>query len=1015
MGKNKYNQRRKAKNREVREKEAEQSTQPESAKPFNKLSLLIILLVVTAVLAIYWNWPVSNETLVNRAIEDFQAQRYELVTQSVETLLAREEPVSVQILFHAAESSLKMQDGAKAVYFLEQVDDQQEVQSVLARRFAFDILYDMGFGSKCETQLRRALAIAPEETSLNSRMARLLNTLGRRYEADTHLMLLLRENQISWEEIALLANRYHAYEIGDAIKVFQTSDPDDPSAYLTEAKLNVEERQPAKALELLDKIIAAQPANNEARIWQGRALVSLRDNKGFAEWYKELPESAKDHPDYWVTLSLWANDQDQFKPAIRCAWEALKTDPENIVANYTIATILKSGQIDERNETQSLVGQFEQRRLSFYDFQHALDEVKTGINQSNNIKNPAPDYGELKEELIAIAEQLETFGRLPESLGWYRKIAALTENAKQDVQDEIVRLEKLVTKDTPRYLADHIPANKIDFADLPLPQITAESSGETELDASIVSLVDEAKKAGIDFQYYNGSKGEVDCLYLYQVMGGGVGIVDFNLDDLPDIYVVQGCEWPIDENQTRFLDQLYQNLGDGTFREVTGDARIRQNGFGQGVGVGDFNSDGFPDLYVANINGNRLLVNNGDGTYSDITSDSGLKTSGWTASCAVADLNGDQLPDLYDVNYLSGSDVFTKTCGEKEKPFSCPPRDFKPTPDQLWLNLGDGTFREVSKEINLPARRGLGIVVGDMDNNRQLDIFVGNDTDPNLLLLNESEPGKFRLRDVAAEYGVDLADTGEPQACMGIGVFDFNGDAILDLFITNYFKESNTLYVSSGFGYAAGSRKAKLSEPGFLDVGFGTEFIDFELDGDPDLFVANGHVQNYRAADKPFKQSSMLLLNDGKNRFTKVDAGELTSSRNLGRGLAKLDWNRDGLEDFVLTFLDRPLKLITNRSQRQGRSLTLKLIGTDSDRDAIGTRVTITDHGHKKHYQLIAGDGYSVSNQRELVITCSEQKVDSIEVKWTSGVTQVFEDVPSDQRYKIIENNELFTRKTEVR
>ncbi|HND51483.1 MAG TPA: VCBS repeat-containing protein, partial [Pirellulaceae bacterium] len=465
-----------------------------------------------------------------------------------------------------------------------------------------------------------------------------------------------------------------------------------------------------------------------------------------------------------------------------------------------------------------------------------------------------------------------------------------------------------------------------------------------------------ARDVGVDFVFRNGGRSETAGEFMYEFSGGAAAVLDFDRDGWPDLYLSQGADWPPSADQKRFLDQLYRNQGDGRFVEVAGTAGIFENGFSQGVAVGDFDNDGFPDLYVGNIGPNRLFRNNGDGTFDDVTVESGTAGDSWTTSCAMADLNGDGMPDLYVTNYLADDRLFDKPCLMPDgSPRLCTPHEFPAAQDRLYLNLGDGRFVDVTEKVGIkvPDGKGLGVVVGDFDGSGRLGVFVANDAVPNFLFMSDVayKPGEstpFALSEQAFVAGVAVDGEGRAQACMGVALGDADGDGRLDIFVTNFRNESNTLYVSktppdaTSILFVDDTRRAGLRAPSFEMLGFGTQFLDADLDGREDLVVTNGHVGDLRHHGVEYMMRPQFFRNIGQGRYAELrgdEIGPFFDEKHLGRGLAKWDWNRDGRPDFVVNQLQEPAAILTNETSRPGHFLDVRLSGTRSSRDAIGTRV----------------------------------------------------------------------------
>ncbi len=615
------------------------------------------------------------------------------------------------------------------------------------------------------------------------------------------------------------------------------------------------------------------------------------------------------------------------------------------------------------------------------------------------------------------AEITESLGRLWEAWGWYRVALSVSADLPW-ARDAGSRLQLLLNDRVGQTLESADPARQIDLSSYPLPvwggKTLAANADEGASSRARPKFKDLARAAGIDFVYFSGSNPKTVGRRIHQIMGGGAAVLDFDGDGWPDIFLTQGCPWPPVSGQTERLDRLYRNLGDGRFEDATDGSRIIDGNFGQGAAVGDFNSDGFPDLYIANIGGNRLFANQGDGTFNEATTEAGIQGDAWTTSVLLADLNGDGHPDIYDVNYVQGPGVYERLCNDEHgKPRTCNPADFYSQPDRFYLSLGDGRFHEATESAGLAASggNGLGIVAADFHGSGRPSLFISNDQDANFYFVNTGQRGEapsFAERGVISGLAYD--GEGRAQACMGIAAGDANNDGKLDLFVTNFYKESNTLYLQdSSELFVDATVPAGLRAPSYYLLGFGTQFIDGELDGWRDLVIANGHIDDLRHEQTPCEMPPQYFRNLGDARFAELsasDLGEFFEGKYFGRSMARLDWNRDGLEDLMIMHLASPSALLTNQTTGAGHYFALQLRGVQSSRDAIGAIATVAAGDRTYRQWLIAGDGYQASNQRQLIFGLGGQtRVDKLTIHWPSGLEQEFRDLAADQELIVVEGS----------
>ena len=565
----------------------------------------------------------------------------------------------------------------------------------------------------------------------------------------------------------------------------------------------------------------------------------------------------------------------------------------------------------------------------------------------------------------------------------------------------------------------------LELDDFPRPQLETlatltheeQSASAGQMKFEGISTRNVSAELGLDFRY--ASRAPPAGMLIYQSFGGGVACLDFDQDGWCDFYFAQADGTP-EERTEKSGNVLMKSLRGANFYDVSTHAQVNDRGYGQTVNVSDINQDGFPDLLVGNFGSNVLLLNSGDGTFRDASEPAGFNMyrTVTTGLCA-ADLDHDGLPEVIEINYTDDPLVLTKRCRDyKGFERACSPTHFKPGFDHVWKNLGDGRFdRFMPIELNREtARYGLGVIVANLDGLPGNEIFVANDMTPNELWVGDIVDGTVSYKDVATYKGCALGVQNTPSACMGVALGDFDGNGAQDLFVTNLYHESNDLFMQQRAGvFTNQATKTGIHDYSFNSLGFGTQAIDIDNNGDLDLVVLNGHVDDYTHRNIPFRMLPQLLLGD-RRRFSLVPpdvAGDFFARPTLGRALARCDFNRDGAVDWIATHLDETVAMVKNESKIQNW-IQLELVGTRSERDAIGTTV-IADLGNKgkSQFAVATGDGYMARNEQIVSIGVGmTHSVNSLTIIWPEGEQQSFENIAVNKRYLIIEQrNGLFERK----
>ncbi|MBW3596507.1 MAG: VCBS repeat-containing protein [Planctomycetes bacterium] len=551
-----------------------------------------------------------------------------------------------------------------------------------------------------------------------------------------------------------------------------------------------------------------------------------------------------------------------------------------------------------------------------------------------------------------------------------------------------------------------------DRADAPPPVLAADqaridspptspSASFSDQGAGAGWFEDVTAATGIDFHHTSGTNEEKP---FPAANGSGVGAFDYDLDGRCDLYFANGSPFPLDPRRAAPFDHCYRNLGGCRFVDVTQKCGLGHAGYSAGVAVGDYDSDGFPDLYVTCYGANVLYRNCGDGAFLR-SPEAGADDERWAASAAFFDADDDGLLDLYVCNYAKWTWDDRRWCGDRHRHIReyCSPHSVPADDDVVFRNRGDGTFEDATTEMGFSRTpgRAQGVVVADVNGDGLCDVYVGNDLQPNFLFINL---GGGRFRDATESSGAAYDHQGRAQAGMGVDAADVNGDGKPELFVTNFSREHNALYDNLGRGaFLDATLSRGVYRDGLPYVGWGTSFMDFNLDGWNDLVVTNGPLR----ADEPEAVPPLLWENTG-GRFRFVapaEAGSYFGGVHDGRGLATADFDDDGDVDVVVAHHDAPPAVLQNTHAAQdARSITLRLVGAGANRDAVGAAVTM-DWGAATRVTLVKGGGsyLSASEYRRVVATPPEADSVSCEIRWPGGMQTRVKDLRPGASYVIIQ------------
>jgi len=516
-------------------------------------------------------------------------------------------------------------------------------------------------------------------------------------------------------------------------------------------------------------------------------------------------------------------------------------------------------------------------------------------------------------------------------------------------------------------------------------------------------------KSGIRWVHSNGKSPEK---YLPETSGAGCAFLDYDNDGWMDIYLVNSGKCDFFTPNPPLRNALYKNNRDGTFTDVTLEAGVAGGGFGQGVAVGDYDGDGFPDLYVTQYGRSILFHNNGDGTFSDVTEKAGVAAPGWASSAVWFDYDNDGRLDLFVGRFVNFSKELNKPCGihDDGRHHYCIPKIYSPMPSWLFHNNGDGTFTDVSQESGIAGRLGKvwGVVATDINNDGLIDLWVSNDTVANFLFVNR---GKGKFDEIATTAGVAYSDAGRARSGMGVDSADFNEDGWMDLFVANLDRELFAIYKNNhdetfdDVALPAGIGKATK----FMS-GWGLKFFDYDNDGDLDLFLANGNPDDLISSlhgEVTYEEPLMLFRNTGKS-FQDVSArsGPVFAMPMSSRGLAIGDFDNDGAVDVLVSVNNGVPLLLRNNAGRQNHWLGIHLIGKKSNPDAVGAKLSYQAGDLKRSRTKVGGGSYLSSHDPRIVLGLGKhEKIDWLEVKWPlpSGATQRFTELPVDRYIKLVE------------
>lgn len=829
-----------------------------------------------------------------------------------------------------------------------------------------------------------------------------------REAASPHGRYLVRKRKFDLELLMALSNTERRTLDAAPLEEMITRFPDDLRPMLGSARTEFDQGNYADAIESLTKIAERHPKHWPAQILLARAFASSGEYEELERWMKGQPETVLQFVGYWIAIGDWARHKEDLPAATRAYWEAARRDPDTAESWTKLAGLLR--QLDDSVLTlpDDAVAAVEKRAELLSKFSQA----KSRFERTGSIS---------REIAMQMVQTLDDLGRLWEAEAWASIATTLPENDEVPVDDLRSQIVSRMTEDTPWQTTEGLPEFQIRLTNLPVPSITEVNSAiASSLKAAFAEqneliLEDEAAQRGLDFFGRTSDDLNEPGIMLYQTLGCGGGTIDFDRDGWSDLYLMDAGGTPPERDSRP--NALFRNQ-QGQFVPVPATWGAADVGFGQGVAIGDVNEDGFSDLLVLNYGPNTLWLNNGDGSFTEASERLPKQPyDQWSTSGAIADIDGDGLSDIVVVNYCTGLGPVIQGCPMKDSEVvrSCSPMMFAAESDGFLQSKGDGTLIDQtqtwSAKPSVPGR-GLGIVVGEFDATPGNDVFIANDMTNNHYWSRAKAENQFALSDSAMIRGLGGDDRSSAQGSMGIATADFDGDADIDFYVTNFDGEYNTFHTQKSGNIWQDETAAKKLIDGILPlVGFGTEAVDLENDGVKELIVTNGHVDLFSREDEKadYDQPMSIFRQDANHAFFSIAdsiRSDYVSKPHVGRALWTIDADANGVLDLVVTHQTEPVSLLINQSNQDNHWIAIDLVGRQCSRDAIGARVTVSVGENAWTAVRTAGDGYLCSNESAIHFGLgSDSKPCDITVTWPGGAVERFEDLAVDRKHTLMEGH----------
>ncbi len=871
--------------------------------------------------------------------------------------------------------------------------------------FAVQALIDVGELYPAIELLERSLIEHPE----NSPQRRtLVGFLGEAHLVDrvpSHFLQLIRDRNFDFPLLVSVTETSFRRFSDASIDLLMQRNPADHRVKLGRARERFDQYDVENADKVLAEILQHHPEFAPAHALFGQVLVNQRRFSALPDWMKSASAESAQFADYWLTLGDWAIERSQPVAAVRAYWEATQRDPNRPESWARLAQAARTAGSDQKVNllSEDQLNGVDERVTDLLELRARFYRFSAGGRKSQN-------------DAVDVAEKLTHLGRYWEAEAWTAAATGLIDNTTERLSSLRQRIIDTLKQDSRWLVTDERPALTLNFANLVVPDfletelVGAARRSTPSLDSDqTMRLVDASKRWGLSEIGANSNPSDPRLAALIRSTGVGGGAIDFDMDGFADTIVMGagGSMHALDS----MPNQLLRNLGNH-FIPVTENAGVVDRGFGQGVAVGDYNEDGFSDLFFSNLGRNRLFCNRGDGTFVDRSDCLNEGTAErWTTSAAFLDANRDGFSDLVMSNYCEIVEDLDQPCTDSQGNLGpCYPLQFPAESDCFYFSTGDGEFVDVTSQwanSTLP-RRGLGIVAGALDGSN-LAVFIANDISANDYY-SVAKDDTTRWIESAVARGVAVDERTLTQGSMGIAASDFDVDGDLDLYVTGFSREYNIFYEQVSPGYWRDSTaRMNLIQPTLNMVGFGTQAIDIDCDGVDEIIVSNGHIGQFSNRNEPpYEQLAQVFRRHTTGTYRLVNSeswGGYFSRRHAGRSLWTADVNADGRSDVLITHTIEPISLLLNDGPSKHNVVAFKLVGTRSSRDAVGSIVRFHVNGRQRKLWCLSGDGYMCSNERILRAGVGNStRIENVSVAWPDGSIDELGSLDVNTEYILIQD-----------